>query len=236
MKKKSIWSIVAARSGSKGLPGKNIRSLAGKPLIAHAINFSVKSGVFEKVLLSTESSDYAKIGEEYGAWVPFLRGTNAAQDDSMEEDVLADLEIKLKEHAIPPPEIIVWLRPTFPFRSIEDLKLGLSELDESTDSVRLVTEGEPRLYEIQENCLIPRFEDGGRSMIRRQEFPATYKVFHTDIFWYKNIKKGRQFLGEKIKPVCIHKLCSMDVDSVEDFELIEAIISSNSRLVKKYSN
>ncbi len=236
MKKNSIWAVIAARSGSKGLPGKNIRILAGKPLIAHAINFATESNVFDKVLLSTDSESYAEIGRKYGAWVPFLRSSNASDDHSMEEDILEDLDIQLKKNQIVPPDIIVWLRPTFPFRSVEDLKVGLSKLDDLTDSVRLVTEGEPRLYEIQNEYLIPRFDDGGRSMIRRQEFPATYKMFHTDIFWYKNIKKGKKFLGEKVKPLNIHKLCAMDIDGAEDFELIEALMSSNNNLVKKYSN
>jgi CMP-N,N'-diacetyllegionaminic acid synthase len=236
MEKIRIWAIIAARSGSKGLPGKNVRLLAGKPLIAHAINFSNACGIFEKILLSTDSDEYAKIGLSYGAWVPFLRGLNASQDDSMEEHILEDLDVKLKLNKISPPDVIVWLRPTFPFRSVEDLKLGLSKLDASVDSVRLVTEGEPRLYEIKNDFLIPRFDDGGRSMIRRQEFPATYKVFHTDIFWYRNISKGRQFLGDKVRGIPIHKICAMDVDSIEDFQMIEALISSNSSLINKYAN
>ncbi len=236
MNKNSIWAVIAARSGSKGLPDKNIRMLAGKPLIAHAIDFAKKSGIFDRVLLSTDSEKYAEIGRRHGAWVPFLRGMNAALDHSMEEDILEDLSAKLAENVIEPPEVIVWLRPTFPFRSDEDLKSGLLKLDNLTDSVRLVTEGEPRLYEIQDDYLIPRFDDLGRSMIRRQEFPATYRVFHTDIFWYKNINKGKKFLGDKVKALSIHKLCAMDVDGLEDFELIEALISSNSPLVQKYSN
>jgi CMP-N-acetylneuraminic acid synthetase len=236
MKKIRVWAIVAARSGSKGLPGKNVRLLAGKPLIAHAINFSNVSGIFEKVLLSTDSEEYAKIGTSYGAWVPFLRGLNASQDDSMEEHILEDLDEKLKLNNIIPPDVIVWLRPTFPFRSVEDLKLGLSKLDANVDSVRLVTEGEPRLYEIQSDFLVPRFDDGGRSMIRRQEFPSTYKVFHTDIFWYRNIAKGKEFLGKKVRAVPIHKICAMDVDGFEDFQMIEALMASNSSLVDKYSH
>jgi len=236
MENKRVWAIIPARSGSKGLPGKNIRLLAGKPLIAHTIDFAHASGIFEKILLSTDSDEYAKIGLSYGAWVPFLRGLNASQDDSMEEHILEDLDIKLKLNKILPPDVIVWLRPTFPFRSVEDLKLGLSKLDNSVDSVRLLTEGEPRLYEIKNNYLAPRFDDGGRSMIRRQEFPATYKVFHTDIFWYRNIVKGKLFLGEKVCGIPIHKICAMDVDTVEDFETIESLISSSSTLIKKYAN
>jgi CMP-N,N'-diacetyllegionaminic acid synthase len=235
MKKQTIWAVVPARSGSKGLPGKNIRKLADKPLIAHAIEFANRVGLFDRILLSTDSQEYADIGRRYGAWVPFLRGIEAAEDSSMEEDILKDLDAKLQKDNINAPDVIVWLRPTFPFRSVEDLKLGMSILDNSTDSVRLVTEGEPRLYEIKNSYLTPRFDDGGRSMVRRQEFPATYKVFHTDIFWFKNITKGKKFLGDRVRAVPIHKLCALDVDGIEDFELIEALMLSKNSLVEKYS-
>lgn len=231
-----IWAVVAARSGSKGLPGKNIRPLAGKPLVGHAIKFANNAGVFEKVLLSTDSEEYAEIGRKYGAWVPFLRGEEAAQDTSMEEDVLADLNKKLTQHGIEPPDMLVWLRPTFPFRSIGDLNKAITLMSNDTDSVRLVTEGEPRLYEIKNNYLMPRFEDSGRSMVRRQEFPAVYKVFHTDIFWYRNIVKGEKFLGDRVRAVPVHKLCAMDVDGIEDFEIIEALMNTNMKLIQEYTH
>ncbi|WP_115118684.1 acylneuraminate cytidylyltransferase family protein [Synechococcus sp. UW105] len=229
-----IWAIVAARAGSKGLLDKNVRNLAGKPLIAHAINFAVQANIFEKILLSTDSDQYAEIGREYGAWVPFLRGSHAAQDDSMEEHVLKDLDEKLKIHNISPPDIIVWLRPTFPFRSTDDLTEAVSMLNKDIDSVRMVTTGEPRLYEVRNGFLSPCFDDGGRSMIRRQEFPPTYKVFHTDIFWYKNIVKGELFLGERILALPIHRLCAMDIDGIDDFEIVDALIASKTPLIEKY--
>lgn len=229
-----IWAVVAARSGSKGLPDKNIRCLAGTPLISHAIRFAHKTGVCERVLLSTDSEDYAMIGRDHGAWVPFLRSPEAAQDDSMEEHVLADLKEKLIIHGIEPPDILVWLRPTFPFRAVEDLRTALAMLDEETHSVRLVTEGEPRLYTIRGQYLVARFDDQGRSMVRRQEFPTCYKVFHTDIFWFRNISWGQGFLGSRVKALPVHKICAMDVDGVEDFELAEAIISARPPFLSKY--
>lgn len=229
-----IWAVVPARSGSKGLPNKNIRMLAGKPLIGHAIQFAQDAGVFEKVLVSTDSIEYAEIAQKQGGWVPFLRGEAAAQDASMEEHVLTDLHKKLTEHDITPPDILVWLRPTFPFRSKEDLFKALDLMTDEVDSVRLVTEGEPRLYQISESYLSPCFDDGGRSMIRRQEFPATYKVFHTDIFWYHNIAMQERFLGSRIKAVPVHKICAMDVDGQDDFDMIEAIMASAGPMLKQY--
>jgi len=229
-----IWTIVAARSGSKGLPDKNIRPLAGVPLLGHAVRFALSSNLFEKVMVSTDSDKYAEIGRSYGAWVPFLRGEAASADDSMEEHVLADIDRNLRNNNIDPPDMIVWLRPTFPFRSKEDLETAIQLMDSDTESVRLVTEGEPRLYEPVDGYLVPRFDDGGRSMVRRQEFPSVFRVFHTDIFWYDNIRKGEMFLGKKVRYVPVHKLCSMDVDGIEDFEIIEAIMKSRPDFARKY--
>lgn len=229
-----IWAVVPARSGSKGLPGKNIRDLDGTPLISHAIRFAQASNLFERVLLSTDSEEYAHIGQAHGAWVPFLRGAQAASDTAMEEHILADLDANLKEHDITPPDVLVWLRPTFPFRALDDLQTAVSMLDSETDSVRLVTEGEPRLYRLDNDHLKPEFDDQGRSMIRRQEFPQTYKVYHTDIFWYKNIAKGDAFLGSKVKGLPVHKLCAMDVDGIDDFQIIEAMMKSRTSLLKPF--
>ena len=234
MHNKKIWAIIPARSGSKGLPNKNILELAGIPLIAHPINFALKSGMFSKVLLSTDSVQYSEIGKKYGAWVPFLRSKLASQDTSMEEDILVDLDKQLDQLKIPKPDILVWLRPTFPFRSLKDLKIGIESLTEEIDSIRLVIPAEPRLYFDVEGYLSPYSFKSDKSMIRRQSFPPTFSVFHTDIFWYKNINYKDKFLGEKIKKVIIHKFCSFDIDTIEDFEIINALVKSKYKKINEY--
>lgn len=233
---RQVWAVIPARSGSKGLQDKNVRPLAGIPLIGHSINFAHKSGLFEKVLLSTDSPEYATIGEKLGAWVPFLRAEKTAADASMEEDLLADLDHQLAEKGLTPPDILVWLRPTFPFRAIDDLKAGLALLDQKTDSVRLVTEGEPRLYSVRNGFLVPEFDDQGRSMIQRQEFPDTFRVFHTDIFWYANITWGARFLGERVKALAIHKICQTDIDTLEDLEIAEALFKASPNVLGNYTH
>ena len=135
-----------ARSGSKGLKNKNIKSLGGIPLIAHAINFAFNSKKFDRVLVSTDSTEYASIAESFGAWVPFLRSKESSQDNSMEEEVLSDLDLKLEKKNIKKPDIITWLRPTFPFRSTKDLEKGLKLLTEDVDSVRFINETDPRIF------------------------------------------------------------------------------------------
>ena len=230
------WAIVPARSGSKGLKNKNIKSLGGIPLIAHAINFALNSNKFERVLVSTDSIEYASIAESYGAWVPFLRSMNCSLDNSMEEEVLADLDIKLEEKNIKKPDIITWLRPTFPFRSTKDLEEGLHLLTEKVDSVRFVSESDPRIFSIKNNLLKPIMHTDTRSMIRRQEMSKTYNVYHTDIFWYKNIKYGERFLGTKSVPYILEKICAVDIDTINDFVIAEILIKSKLDALKEYIN
>ena len=231
-----IWAVVPARSGSKGLPGKNIRDICGQPLIGHTIRFAQACGVFDRIIASTDSPEYAAIAEQYGADVPFLRSASAATDSSMEEDILADMAAQLNAHGIQAPDVLVWLRPTFPFRKVADLTEALALLTPQVDSVRLVTEGEPRLYAIRNERLEPMFDDQGRSMIRRQEFAESVKVFHTDIFWFRNIALGQRFLGEVSVPYRIHKICSTDIDTREDAEIAESLMRSGSSFIRAYTH
>lgn len=231
-----IWAVVPARSGSKGLPGKNIRDICGKPLIGHAIQFAHACGVFDRIIVSTDSPEYGAIAERFGAEVPFLRSAQAATDSSMEEDILADMAAQLNHHGIQPPDVLVWLRPTFPFRKVADLTQALTLLTPEVDSVRLVTEGEPRLYAVRNDRLEPMFDDQGRSMIRRQEFEETVKVFHTDIFWFRNISLGPRFLGNVSVPFRIHKICSTDIDTREDAEIAEALMRAESPFLRAYTH
>lgn len=235
-KRPVCWAVVPARSGSKGLPGKNVIEICGMPLIGHAIRFAQASGVFERVIVSTDSDSYAETARGFGAEVPFLRDPAAAQDHSMEEDILADFAAKVEAAGMTPPDALVWLRPTFPFRSIEDLSAALDRLTPEVDSVRLVTEGEPRLYAMPDGLLTPQFDDGGRSMIRRQEFEPVFRVFHTDIFWYRNIALGKRFLGDRSVGHKIHKICSIDIDTAEDAEMAEALMRANSPFLKAYTH
>ena len=83
-----IYAIVPARSGSTGLPHKNIKLLGGKPLIAHTIEFAKNLKSVDRIFCSTDSEDYAAVARQFGAEVPFLRSADAASNDSMEHDIL----------------------------------------------------------------------------------------------------------------------------------------------------
>lgn len=229
-----IYAIIPARSGSKGLPDKNIRMLSGKPLIAYSIEFAKRLGV-DRIFCSTDSAKYSEIARQYGAEVPFLRCDKASADTSMEQDILEDLYIKFDKSNIHLPDLIVWLRPTFVFRSFSDVQRCITLLTERTElsAARTVCESEARLYKIVDGILIPEFNDKGKSMIRRQEIGNRYKVFSTDVF--RVVRPATEdFLGRKIAAVVTSKICGLDIDDAIDFEIVEGLINSKYDLVREY--
>ncbi|MEK7650695.1 MAG: acylneuraminate cytidylyltransferase family protein [Patescibacteria group bacterium] len=220
-----IYAIIPARSGSKGVPNKNIRKVGGKELIGHSIEFAKKLGV-DKVICSTDSAEYAEIAKKFGAEVPFLRSEFAASDTAMEEHILEDLYQKFDEHGIEYPDIFVWLRPTFIFRNLASVKECIDRLikDESLTACRTVVETECRLYRVEDGILRPDFDDRGRSMIRRQEVGKRYKVFSTDVFRGKPKNSGTAFLGNNVGAVIVDKLYGVDIDDEDDLAIAEKIL------------
>lgn len=231
-----IYAIIPARSGSKGLPDKNIKILAGKPLIAYSISFA-KALKVNRIICSTDSVEYAEIAKKYDAEVPFLRGAGASSDKAMEEDILKDLYSNFDKLSIPYPDLFVWLRPTFVFRDLDTVQNCIQTLLNTNKftSARTVCETESRLYKIDKhNTLIPDFDDHGKSMIRRQEIGTFYKVFSTDVFRGNPKNYNPDFLGRNVYGMNIPKICGLDIDDLEDFELIETLIQNRIRSVKKY--
>ena len=230
------YAIIAARSGSKGLPHKNVRPLAGHPLIAHSIAFARALGC-ERVICSTDSPDYANIAAQYGAETPFLRSAEAASDTAMEENILHDLAAKFRDNAIESPDLLVWLRPTFVFRDLQAVRKCVDVLleDRKFSAARTVCESEGRLYRLTgDDALVPDFDDRGKSMIRRQDIGMRYKVFSTDVIRFDPDNISSDFLGRNVFGVPVHKICGLDIDDLDDFRLVEAVIRGDPALVRDY--
>jgi len=122
------YALIPARSGSKGIPDKNIREIAGHPLLAYSIAFAKKIN-FERILVSTDSPRYQAVALRYGAECPYLRGAEASSDKAMEEDVLADLASNLPGLGIEMPDIWVRLKPTSPLRSVRSVEAAIAALE-----------------------------------------------------------------------------------------------------------
>ena len=233
MKKKTIlWAIIPARSGSKGLKNKNIKTFLGRPLLCHSIYFAKKLKFIDKIILSTDSKKYRKIGLKTGAEVPFLRSLKASKSKSMEEDVLEDIRKKLLKTKIKLPDYLLWLRPTCPLRDLKIYYKAYKKFRKLKKTVCIVSKTDPRIFISKNKKLVPINKNFKRkSMVRRQDCNPAYKIFYGEFFNFPK-KHNRMFLGKQIYFVEQDDLCNIDIDTKSEMELSEKIIKSNK---KKYA-
>src|SRR5688572_23564500 len=130
-------ALIPARGGSKGLPGKNTRPLHGKPLIAWTVETARHAGLFDRVVVSTDSRDIADVAERYGALVPFLRPAEIAGDATPMRDVIGHA-IHAETAAGHEPAVVILLQPTSPLRSAEEIRAA-AQLLRSTNCDSVVS-------------------------------------------------------------------------------------------------
>jgi len=126
-----VVGAVFARGGSKGVPRKNLRLLAGKPLIAHAIQSALVSEIIDRVIVSTDDVEIASVARQYGAEVPFMRPPELAGDESPEWLAWQHALRALSENGAPEIEVFVSIPPTSPLRAIQDIDACVQALRES---------------------------------------------------------------------------------------------------------
>jgi CMP-N,N'-diacetyllegionaminic acid synthase len=136
-----VLGIVTARGGSKGIPGKNLKLLAGKPLLAYTIDTARRSGALDRVILSTEDEAIATAGRDLGCDVPFMRPLDLAMDDTPHLPVIQHAVRWMQERINYHPDAVMILQPTSPLRTAEDIAAAVTLLDQSrADSVLSVNE------------------------------------------------------------------------------------------------
>ncbi|WP_421702661.1 cytidylyltransferase domain-containing protein [Aliiroseovarius sp.] len=229
------YAFIPARSGSKGLPHKNIKPIDGHPLLAYAVAFGKALGV-DQVIVSTDSPEYKEIAESYGAFCPGLRSPEASGDTSMEEEIIADLTQKLPALGIDLPDVWIRLKPTNPFRKPDTVRraLTLLEEDDCIDSVRIVSKADCRLVVQNDEGflepILPDIWDPNRSVMRRTEFPEAYSPFNLDLLRHRNWERwGSGYMGKRIMPIVDHAITGMDINDGEDFELVKTMIEVRPR-------
>jgi CMP-N,N'-diacetyllegionaminic acid synthase len=137
----NVLGVITARGGSKGIPGKNLRPLAGKPLIVYTIDAARESGALDRLILSTDDSAIADQGRVSGCEVPFMRPPEIARDDTPHLPVLQHAVNWLHEHEDYRPDVVMILQPTSPLRRPKDIRGALALLDRTgADSVLSVSE------------------------------------------------------------------------------------------------
>lgn len=173
----AMLALVPARGGSKGVPGKNIRPLAGKPLISYTINAALRSEYQLRVVVSTDDVRIAEVSRAAGAEVPFLRPQELALDETPTLSVVQDALHWLKEHEAYEPEIVVLLQPTSPLRTAQHIDEGIRLLLETgADSVISVCEAEHSPYwmwRVDSEGRVTRFMEEGSEYLSRQKLPLS---------------------------------------------------------------
>ncbi len=127
-------AIIPARGGSKRIPGKNTRIFCGKPMIGHTIAVAQACEIFDRIIVSTDDPDIARVAVEQGADVPFMRAQELADDHVPLRPVLRDTILRLREHGMD-PEWVCMLMATAPFMRAEDVRDGLRRLHEEPDKL-----------------------------------------------------------------------------------------------------
>lgn len=221
-------AIITARSGSKGLPDKNIRPLAGMPLMAYSIKAAVESKLFDTIMVSTDSEIYANIARLYGADVPFLRSEFTSGDNANSWDVVAEV-LKNYQKLGKTFDTVCLLQPTSPLRKAEDITEGYNlMMTKCCNSVTAVCEMEHSpLWSMtlaEDLCL----DDYRKKSVDvpRQKLEKYYRIngaLYIRRINYSN--NGISFCLSNEYALVMERKRSVDIDTIEDFEYAEWLMN-----------
>lgn len=227
------FGFIPARGGSKRVPGKNIRTLGGSPLLAHTIRPALASGIFDRVIVSTDCADTAAIADKSGAEVPFLRPPEFAGDHSPDIDWIVHLLTTLRAQG-EGCDVFAILRPTSPFRTVETFRRAreLFEAHPEADSLRAV---EPcrqhpgKMWTEHDGFLHPLLDDGGANppwhSSATQSLPPVFAQNASfEIAWARVPLELGTIAGNKIVGFHTDGYEGFDINRAEDFLLAEVLV------------
>ncbi|MFD1551232.1 acylneuraminate cytidylyltransferase family protein [Putridiphycobacter roseus] len=222
-----ILGLIPARGGSKGLPGKNIRPLNGKPLIAWSIESSLASQQIDTTIVSTDDKAIADIAVAHGASLPFMRPNHLASDQSTSKDVIIHALEYFRE-AGQAFDYLVLLQPTSPFRKAGDIDKAIDLAKETgADLVVSVKETASNPYYV----LFEEDEKGNlknskaSTFSRRQDCPKVYELNGSIyVFKVKSILEKDSLKFENTIKFLMDSYHSIDIDNLEDFEYAEFLL------------
>ncbi len=218
----AVLGLVPARGGSKGIPGKNIRPLAGRTLLDYTAQAAVASTVIDRLVLSTDDPRIAADGERAGIEVPFLRPAHLAADDTPMLPVI-EHAVSTLESAGWVPEIVVLLQPTSPLRRPAHIRAAVEDLRTSgADSVVTVV-ALPRhlspdyVMRIDEGRLVPFLERGATVTRRQDARPAYVRDGTVYAFWRRILRETGSLYGRVCRPLIVPDSESLTLDSEDDW-------------------
>lgn len=216
-----VLGLIPARAGSKGIPGKNLKPLVGKPLVQWTIEAAADSGILDRVVVSTDDDDVAQLARTLGVEVPFMRPQILARDESPMIDVVIHAVTELGREPYLPDAIAV-LQPTSPLRRSEDIRRAIDML-EGADSVCSVIELPRELsphyvMRIDDSGYLKHFMDDGDRYTRRQDVPPAYSREGTIYLVRREVALERRTLyGDRCVPLPIDAASSLSIDDADDW-------------------
>lgn len=228
-----LLALIGARGGSKGLPGKNIRPLAGMPLIAHSILCACMCPEVNRVIVSTDSMDIAETARLYGAETPFIRPADLGRDDTPMWDVIRHALRVVEEMENDRYDYLVLMDPTVPTRLPKDVAEAYARLIESPEADGIVGVSIPEFNPInhavveKDGWMTNLFQEGYRYH-RRQDVPAVYQINGSLYIWRTDYvrrqesewPRGRHLIYE----ISEHRL--VHTDDLPGFERAEILLEN----------
>jgi len=224
---KRVIAVIPARGGSKSIPGKNVRPLGGKPLLAWSIDVAKQVSEIDRIIVSTDDTEIGAVGRRHGAEV-YPRPEHLATDEALVIDALKDLIETLKaEGEI--PEWIVLLEATCPLRTADDVRQCLTLVTQGGyDSVATFKDAElnpHRAWKLNEG--VPEvFIPGAIPWLPRQKLPKAYQL-NGAVYVFRAAmleNESKSLLQGKLGAVLMPRERSQDIDDSLDFKIVEALL------------
>ena len=226
-----VLAVIPARGGSKGLPGKNIRPLAGLPLVVHSIRLAQLCPMISRAIVSTDSLEIAEVARRAGAEAPFVRPAELARDDTPMWPVVRHALATEDERSGEPFDYVLLLDPTSPARLPDDVEGAYERLRKHQDADGIVGVSRPPFSPIW-HCVVERdglmasLIEGGEHFGRRQEVPPVYRINGSLYLWRAGFvrsetrewRRGRHLIYEIPEPR------ALSIDDLEEFDRAELLI------------
>lgn len=217
-------ALIPARSGSKGIKNKNIKLFCGKPLIQWSIEAALKTSFVDRVIVSTDSQDYADLALNLGAEVPFIRPSKYAQDDSPSIDMI----LHALDH-IPEARNILLLQPTSPLRDHNDIE-SIYSFWKSKPNLSVVSISKSKMhpswmFELNKDLTINSFTKEIKAF-RRQDLPDIYLINGSMYLATRDfLTKEKSFISPDTLGFIMPKEKSIDIDDEKDWIYAEAVMN-----------
>ncbi len=242
MSQPSIVALIPARAGSKRVPHKNVRLLGGHPLIAYTIAAALDSGIFARIIVSTDSEEFAEIARHYGAEIPFLRPAEFAGDTSPDiEWVEYTLDRIQREDR--PFDCFSLLRPTSPFRKPETIQRAWAEFlaEEGVDSLRAVEkcrQHPAKMWVVRGHRMTPLLPFGpAEQPWHSSQYPSLPLVYvqnaSLEIAWTRVVFDGRTIAGNVLMPFMTQGDEGLDVNDAADWFYAEHLVATGAATLPK---